>query len=275
VNAELFPGQGGRFRIWDHPKKKHRYVVGVDVATGKVKDRTKTALAALGSYDSKKPDYSAAMVVEVESGQHVASWHGHLDATQFYPIVASIGFLYNTALIVPEINGPGRTVVEGLTIMLRYPKVYRAKRWNRADPKNPVVEEFGWKTTEETRPNLIARISELLHKGALFTRDLDLILEMQRMQIDPNGKPTAIGKDKDDRVFALGMALQGRREMLLGSVDTDLGGDDLPSEDREVWNYIDQQKTRRAADRDLGKHRGSRARRRLRSLSRPVRLRPL
>ncbi len=262
MKGELVQSRGGRFQVWDDPRPKSRYVVGCDVASGKVKDKSKSGRAQIYSYSDQRPDYSAMVVVEVETGIHVASWHGYIQPTELYPILAAIGFFYNTAVLVPEINGPGGTVVEGLTLVVRYPKVYRSKVWNKPD-RDFLGGDWGWKTTMQSRPILMARVDEQLNGNTLFTRDKDLIRELRTMQIDDSGIPRAKGKDKDDRVFALALALQGRFELLYGTLTHQEEVSTLPDPDKRVWDTIHKQQELSA----LGHSTGS-VRRRMRRMPR-------
>ena len=241
MKTALIRSRGGRFLIWDEPKHRAKYVLGVDISEGKVRDRKRSSRAQLYSYSDERPDYSAVMVVEIETGQHVASWHGYVQPTDFYPIVAAIGYHYNTALIVPEINAMGVTVVEGLVKILDYPNVYRSKIWNRVEA-DPLGSEWGWRTTTNSRPYLIARLDEAIQQGRLFTRDAQLVDELRTMQYDEMGVPRASGKDKDDRVMALGLALQGRYESLngtAGSVDPAPWGSNPLADQR--WNLVQKE----------------------------------
>jgi hypothetical protein len=62
------------------------------------------------------------------------------------------------------------------------------------------------------------------------------------MQIDETGVPTAKGKDKDDRVIALGLALQGRFELLYGTLtESDDKLSHLPALDKQTWDHVHKQ----------------------------------
>lgn len=240
MKYELMQSAAGLLKVWDEPKLTARYSIGCDPSTGKVRDRKRSAQAQLYSYSDDRPDYTSIIVVEIETGKHVASWHGYILPTDLYRKLAAIGYYYNTALLVVENNPPsGPTVVQGLTMILEYPNIYRSKVFNKPD-RDLLGGDWGWNTTGQTRPHLIARIHELLGSDSLFTRDKDLVRELQTMQIDETGVERAKGKHKDDRVFALGMALQGRWEALYGTLLPDDERDlvNLPEMDRAVWKHL-------------------------------------
>ena len=221
----------GHLRVWDHPQDGTRYVVGADIAEGRVRDKTLSGRRKLYSYSENQPDYSAACVVELNTGLHVASWHGTINTHDFATVLAAIGNHYNTALIVPEINGPGIATVETLVAKIKYPKVYRARQY--AVMENPgLATNYGWRTLPQTREHLMNRITEALAEGNLFTRDGRLIGELRSMERDPNGNPRAMGNNKDDRVFALALALQGRYD--IGDQPTP-GGEQPKDRKPDAW----------------------------------------
>lgn len=254
---ELTPNRHGMLRIWDPPRDRAEYVIGADTSEGKVRD--KGAGKRKFNYMDDRPDYSAAIVLELESGLHVATWHGYLPPDEYASVLAALGFHYNNALIVPEINGPGLVVVTRLTDTIRYPNVYQTRIFN-SSAKDPWIPQWGWRTTVDTRQLLVSRINEAVNPGRLFTRDRTLIAELRTMEFDDNGTPRARGKNKDDNVLALGMALQGRFERLSG-----LQGEVAPKStnrdyDDMVWAKVKAQREQRENDRLRDRLRAARGR---------------
>lgn len=206
-----------KFRAWREPLEKEEFLIGADVAEGRVRDRGLQGPKTGAFVMHDRPDYSAAVVIERETGEHVATWHGWVDPVEYGVVLAAIGVMYNGALIVPEINGPGIAVVHKLVDDLRYPNIYENKVWGRASD-DPITDNYGWRTSLQTRPLLIARIHEAINSRKLFTQDSQLVSELRTMEYDENGTPRARGKNKDDLVIALGLALQGRYEALYGTL---------------------------------------------------------
>ena len=60
--AEFRPTPDGEFAVWEEPNPEHVYVVGADVAEG----------LAHG-------DYSSAHVINANTLEVVAHWHGHIE----------------------------------------------------------------------------------------------------------------------------------------------------------------------------------------------------
>lgn len=216
LESRLVPHPAGKLRIWDEPIPTAKYVIGIDVAENRVRDRNVTR--GKPSLGHSWPDYSAACVLEMQDGQHVATWHGHMDPTEFAFACAAIGHHYNNALLVVEINGPGTAVVEVLRKTVEYSNLYRNKVFNRIGG-DPVSSEHGFRTGPTTRPILISHIHQVLNYGRLFTRDPILVRELRTMEYDESGVERSRGRNKDDLVMAFGLALMGRAESLTGGLD--------------------------------------------------------
>lgn len=212
--AHLTERERGSLHVWDHPRDRVEYIIGVDTAEGIVRDRAAFKGAHLTKRDAR-PDHSAAIVIEAESSLHVASLWGDFPTTAWTPMVAALGYYYNDALLVPEVNGPGIEVVNSLVQRLEYPNVYRRRVVNIITD-DPLQVQWGWLTGHSSRKLLIARIEERLNNHQLFTRDKDLISELQTLEIDEGGIERAKYPNKDDRVMALGMALRARWEIRAG-----------------------------------------------------------
>lgn len=252
MEPKITANRNGSFRIWDHPADKRPYVAGADVAEGRKRDRTTAERRGIISYNDSRPDYSAIIVLDEETAQHVASWHGYVPPNVFATICAAVGHYYNTALLVPELNGPGLAVVTSLDETIRYPNIYRSRVFNvmDRDPHNP---RLGWQTNEHSRKILMNRINEILLTGLAFTRDRALVAELRTMEFDDNGKERGRGRNKDDRVLALAMALQGRYEAVGG-----LWQDKPPkltteeALNKQAWDFIRRQQENRSGRSSSG-----------------------
>ena len=230
----------GRFRVWEEPALGRQYFVGADCAEGKIRDRMQFRRTSI-LYRDQKPDYDAAIVVERETGRHVASWHGDIPITEWGFTIAAIGYYFNTALVLVEINGPGIEVINALAKRIRYPRLYRTRDPNVVAGSN-LQWTWGWNTTSASRPRLLARVEEAINADPHCTRDHDLIRELRTMEIDENGIARAKHPNKDDRVLAYGMALMGRWESLNGLLDAEPGDQPYPEvttpQDRRYWERI-------------------------------------
>ena len=252
----------GRFRIWKEPAPNREYVVGVDTAEGKVRDRPAFARASL-LYRDAKPDFSAAVVIERETGRHCATWHGDIEVTEWSYVVAAIGYFYNTAWLVPEVNSSGNEVVNTLAKRVHYPNLYRNLKPHVTEGDD-LTPKWGWFTNDWNRNRLFARGAEILRADPHFTRDKDLVDEIRTIEIDENGRARAKHPNKDDIVMAWLLALQARWEWLTGEIGRAPDEQDpleaLPPDDREVWRQWQAR-----CDRLPGQHDSHRGRRFARS----------
>lgn len=238
LKPQLVFSQTGKLRIWREPVAREEYVIGADVSEGKVRDRGSGKSKLGASIMTDRPDRSAAIVLEKETGEHVATWHGWIDPVEYAVALGALGLYYNTALLVPEINSMGIAVVSKLIDDIRYPRVYRSRVVAQVTA-DPLTNTFGWRTTQANRPLLIARIHEQLNTDQLWTHDPVLIDELRTMEYDEIGTPRARGKNKDDLVMALGMALQGRYELLHGQLDEpEDEHPDVDPDTKRVWDLV-------------------------------------
>lgn len=243
IRPELVDNIAGPFRVWDYPVVGRDYVAGADVAEGRKRDIMNGRLRRTGVPSGDRPDYSAVVVIELESGLHVATWHGYLTPDRFAEVVAAIGFYYNSALLVPELNGPGAAVVSHLMERIKYPNIYRSQMFNVLD-MDPMQPKLGFQTNEVSRQQLIGQIHATLNDGRLWTRDRKLAAELRTMEFDDQGKPRGRGRNKDDLVFAYGLAAIGRYHTI-GLLPHQRKVEAVPVErqfDKMVWDRVKQQK---------------------------------
>lgn len=230
--AEWVDADQGPVSIWEDPLVGRQYVIGADIATGKFRDIGRQNQANLYSRD--RPDYTAAVVLERDSTNHVATWHGYSAPMETATYLAALGLHYNTALLAIELNGPGDAVVDHLRGVVEYPNLFRSRLLTRVDANG--VPQPGWMTNEATRHMLIGNIERAYTEEVLFTREDRLVREMRRMQYDKMGKPRAQNKDKDDLVFAMGIALQAVYETTSNTITPT---DESPKHrDSWVWDHL-------------------------------------
>jgi hypothetical protein len=175
--------------VWVHPHPQHGYVMGVDTAEG------------LGH-----GDYSCAHVLDLNTGELVAAWHGHIPPDALADEVLSLGLWYRDALCCVESNNHGLTTITMLR-QLGYPNLFRRRSLNQATSK--VSQEFGWKTTRTTKPLMIDDLSMALRNGELTIYDRHTIAELRTFVRNERGSMS--GSPYDDRVIALALANQMRK----------------------------------------------------------------
>lgn len=98
---------------------------------------------------------------------------------------------------------------------------------------------MGFRTDAQTRPILITRVHEVLNSMTLWTRDSELVSELRTMEFDDSGVARARGKNKDDRVLALALALQGRHQAVYQTGGLHRESNKRPgSYDEQVWAKV-------------------------------------
>ena len=231
----------GPLKVWTEPMPNREYVVGVDTAEGKVRDQARFERSVAPSRYS--PDLSAMMVLDMETTQIAASWHGNEDLYTVAKIAYGLGIWFNTALMAIEVGSGAGQAVQDFLCNTGYPNFYVMMA---LDKINPVVGEkgrqFGWKTNNTTRPMLIKTLQEYISDSDLTIRDIDLLRELKTMEVDREGKARGIGKNHDDIAFAFAIALKVRE--LYYQTQTPGGADDpfreFPADERWLHRRVEK-----------------------------------
>lgn len=200
---------GGKIRFVDHPKgylklfvlpaKGREYIVFVD-PMGEPKDAMYEERP-----EQNKQDYAAIQVVDAETGEQAAVWHGRIDEAGLAKEAARLGYLFNSALIAVErVGGYGKLTVHLLSVEMAYPRLYRREVYAKASRKPSL--EYGWMTSETTRPVMVAALQDLILHHPELIHDEGTLGEMHRFVV-LNGKPQAAVGYHDDRVMGLAGAL--------------------------------------------------------------------
>ena len=175
--------------VWCEPEGGHAYVLGVDTAEG------------LGH-----GDYSCIQVLDVNSGDQAAIWHGHIPPDELAAEVFRVGLWYRDALCCVESNNHGLTTITMLR-QLGYPRMFRKRSLNQVTSK--VSMEFGWRTTRTSKPLMIDDLGMALRNGELVLYDRHTVAELRTFTRNDRGSMS--GSPYDDRVMALALANQMRK----------------------------------------------------------------
>ena len=187
-NGETFsfkPDEKGSLSVWDHPRKKNKYIIGADIAEG-IKDGA----------------YSAAFVLNINENFQAAEWHGHIPPDRFADVLIRLSKYYNDALVVPE-AWPG---VGGITTQKMMDEGFR-NIWRRESRGHRNGDQlFGWETTGRTRPKMLHALLEAIRDFKLSIHSTPLLDEMKSMVYDVGGDIYPQAGCYSDRVFACGIA---------------------------------------------------------------------
>ena len=125
--------KNGELEIWLPPMKGKEYLVAVDPAGG-----------------GSEGDYSAAQVLELETGLQCAEFAGHVGGLELARLVTDLATEYNGAWLVVERNNHGSGVLALAETACKYGRIYRQGG------------QAGWLTTSVSRPAMLGRLDAAL-----------------------------------------------------------------------------------------------------------------
>lgn len=162
----------------------HTYVIGADTAEGLV-----------------GKDYSAAVVLDKNTREQVATLRGHMKPKVFAEkLVELAGYYKSTQDFEPQLaverNNHGHAVILWLEEELNYPNLFTHND-----------DRVGWKTNSVTRPIMLDTFIDAVEEQEVKIYDPVIINEAMKL-IDNNGKTEAMEGHHDDAVIATSIALQ-------------------------------------------------------------------
>ena len=182
----FIPDPKGYLEVWQRPVEGHEYAIGGDVAEG-----------------LEHGDFSAGFVLDRNTLEHVALWHGHIDADLFGDELANLGYWYNTASLAPEANNHGLTTITRLK-QLGYPNIYRPTVFGQESEREQV--RLGWLTTSASKPLAIGYLSPMIREMQMRTQSRRFIEEALSFVRDEKGKMGAVKGKWDDVVMSAAIA---------------------------------------------------------------------
>ena len=177
--------QNGELEIWLPPVKAREYVVAVDPAGG-----------------GSEGDYSAAQVLEMETGLQCAEFAWHLGGLELARFVTELATEYNGAWLVVERNNHGSGVLALAETACKYGRIYRQGG------------QAGWLTTSVSRPAMLGWLNAALVEEPGRFMSKRLLGECRSFVRLANGGTGARAGTHDDRVMAMAIGLGARAELL-------------------------------------------------------------
>ena len=179
--------RNGELEIWLPPVKGKQYLVAVDPAGG-----------------GSEGDYSAAEVLELETGLQCAEFAGHLGGLELARLMTALATEYNQAWLVVERNNHGSGVLALTETVCGYQRIFRQGG------------QAGWLTTSLNRPMVLSRLDAGLIEQPERFQSRRLLAECRSFVRMPDGKTGARSGAHDDRVMAMAIGLGAREELLEG-----------------------------------------------------------
>jgi hypothetical protein len=178
----------GALEIWLPPLTGKQYLVAVDPAGG-----------------GSDGDYSAAQVLELETGLQCAEFAGHVGGLELARLMTELAAEYNQAWLVVERNNHGSGILALIESSCGYGRVY--KQGGQA----------GWLTTSMSRPTALGRLDAALVERPDCFQSRKLLAECRSFVRLPDGGSGARPGTHDDRVMAMAIGLGAREELPKGS----------------------------------------------------------
>ncbi|MEP6466897.1 MAG: terminase family protein [Parafilimonas sp.] len=202
----------GPLSVYQKPVSDHSYVVGADTAEGLVRG-----------------DFSSAHVIDVQSGDVVAHWHGKADPDLFGIALGLLGRWYRTALIGVESNMHGGTVLRALQQTAKYPRIYTQRNVNNR--RESMSERLGWYTSKTSKPRIIDGLGTALRECSISLVDAPTVEELCQYVTKDDGSTS--GSPHDDRVMSLAIAVEMMRWAFSPEQKTKAEGPEWGT-----WDYI-------------------------------------
>ena len=203
------------FKVWEEPETSGAsYVVGVDPAFGENEKNDRSSIQVLRCY-ADGADQVAEYASPLVTTRHLAwvlssilGWYGNGD---------------NEVRYIMELNGPGNAVFNGLKDLQVYLRqghqmrevqekgltdIFRNVRtyiYNRPNSMG-AGHNFHWVTNQARKVMIMERLRDFTSNATLHIRSQEVIKEMNTVSRDGDSIE-APGNEKDDRVFALALAV--------------------------------------------------------------------
>lgn len=181
--------------LWIYKPKEigHRYVLFIDPAG---------TVGETRAQHFKNPedvsDFTVMWVVDCQTFETVAVWHDRIDISLAGEVACKLGLIYNKAVICPETTGGyGWAIVQKLRD-LGYGAIHRDR--NRQTWGQERKDQYGWATTEVTRPIMLETLRSILRDHPGLLNHAPLKGEMQTFIIGKRREEAAPGCH-DDLVF--------------------------------------------------------------------------
>jgi len=172
--------------LYKKPEPGRQYVIGADVAEGLVTG-----------------DFSTFIVLDKVSWEEVANYHGHCEPDTFAGFLMIGSQVFNRSGIMVERNNHGHAVLTA----------FKVANFVRNVMLGPDGKQ-GFHTNVKTKPTMISLIAESLRDNLITIRTGGTLDECQIYKINDDGTTSAPAGNHDDRVMALGLALEAARSVV-------------------------------------------------------------
>jgi len=229
AQVRFVPKPDGPLMIYRMPERGREYWIGADACRGIVSPK------------NPDPDFAEAHVYDSKSWEQVAVYRDRIEASKFAKVVTALGWYFGGALLIPESNDHGNTVIVSIQNE-GYPNLYVRHDTDKMGMEP--IKRFGWENNRKTRPQVVDAVDDAINEDLATFNDIPTIEQMMTFVRNPStGKPEADIGCHDDGVIASGLVfvvaeLQQPGDMSNKRLDLDR----LPPEQSMVMRDILRQK---------------------------------
>lgn len=205
----------GELKVWEGPIENATYVIGADPAYGSSEWKDNFAIQVFRCY--------------ADGCEQVAEYlTPHCSMTAFAWILAHLGGAYKNALLIMEINGPGKGVLDELNKLpwkmqaLDYEKGtggfvdviagIRHYLYQRPDILGGRSNAIHWSMTQALKMQCMNSLKDALMMGWLKMKSSEFV-EEARGVVQEGTFIGAEGRGKDDAVIAAALAVEGYKQI--------------------------------------------------------------
>lgn len=165
-NRPTFVASGeGDLRVYESPKKGHRYVMAIDSSEG-----------------LPGGDFSVIQILNRTTWSQAAVYRSQTKPDLLARKAFNLGAWYGWCLAAPEINGPGLVTTLGLRD-LGYPNIVHRQALNIEAGEVKETQELGWHTNSKTKPILISSLESALREILLVVKDEQTLEEVKHFVV--------------------------------------------------------------------------------------------
>lgn len=193
--VDLDKWERGALHIWREPIDGREYIIGVDVAEGMDGDN----------------DNSCFELIDAVTCEQVAEFYSNIcPPHNFAQVVASIGRLYNNALIIVESQSAGLIVLNKLQHDFFYENLFESSQGGNSKTTMP-----GIKTSRSSRPKFLETMQTRLINESIAIKSRRFVKELKGFVWNGQTKRAEATKGfHDDAIMALCLALYAREDKI-------------------------------------------------------------
>ena len=188
-NGKWIEKEQGEICIYEKPETGVPYVIGGDTA-------------------GEGSDWFTGIVINNVTGKIVATLRRQYSEPEYVKQIRELGRMYNNALLSIEANFstyPNMKLQE-----MNYPKLYVREREDVYTGE--LHKSYGFRTTPQTRPRMIAQLVEVFQDHPEFFADKALLQEMLTFVYNEDHRPEAMVGKHDDLVMGAAIAYASRNQ---------------------------------------------------------------